>query len=128
MGKAEAVTRLSEMLAPGATVHTILRHRSASGMTRAISPVIVGMDCQPADVSYMVAPAIGARFDNRWDGVKVHGTGMDMGFHLVYSLSSALFPDGFDCIGEGCPSNDHSNRDERAHHPDGGYALRQRWL
>lgn len=62
-----------------------------------------------------------------------------MGFELVYSLSRTLFPDGFDCIGEGdgygtfCPSNDHSNDRTRdyspgRHHGGGGYALRQRWL
>jgi hypothetical protein len=27
--------------------------------------------------------------------VKVHGCGMDMGFHAVYELSGALFGDGY---------------------------------
>lgn len=27
-----------------------------------------------------------------------------------------------------CPSNDHSNRNMRFHHEDGGYALRHQWL
>jgi hypothetical protein len=82
---------------------------------------------------------------------------MDMGFHLVYTLSYALYPQGFGCVGERCPSNDHSNGDRdytphgcydengaledrepgpgelrdgcRRHwHRDGGYALTQRWL
>jgi len=56
---------------------------------------------------------------------------MDMGFHLVYSLSRALYPDGFACVGDYCPSNDHSNgqpKDLRSHHRDGGYALRQEWI
>lgn len=76
---------------------------------------------------------------------------MDMGFWAVYQLSYGLFKGGFGCIGEGCPSNDHSNgdRDYTPHmseadrmgadgelcnchkdhmHNDGGYALKQRWL
>ena len=69
----------------------------------------------------------------RGDGLKVSGAGMDMGFWLVYTLSRALWPDGYACIGEGCPANDHSNglREYTAgkhQHSDGGYALRQRWL
>jgi hypothetical protein len=87
--KAEAITYLRELLPPGSTASTILRH---------------------------VAP------------------------------SATLYPDGFDCIGEGngehgtgCPSNDHSNdhydgppASERyaptRRHRSGGYAVSQRWL
>jgi hypothetical protein len=43
------------------------------------------------------------------DGIKVGGCGMDMGFHLVYNLSYALWPAGFECIGPDCPANDHVN-------------------
>ena len=32
------------------------------------------------------------------EGIKVGGTGMDMGFSLVYNLSWTLYRDGFDCI------------------------------
>jgi hypothetical protein len=39
---------------------------------------------------------------------------MDMGFHAVYTLSSVLFPEGFN--------------DGRDKHRDGGYALRHEWL
>jgi hypothetical protein len=65
------------------------------------------------------------------DGIVVRGCGMDMGFHLVYNLSSILFADSFTCIGPGCPSNDHSNgdKDYTPHlHTDAGYALRSAWI
>lgn len=67
------------------------------------------------------------------DGLIVGGCGMDMGYHLVYALARKLWPDGFDCIGPGCPSNDHSNGDRdytpgHRHHADGGYCLKHRWL
>jgi hypothetical protein len=42
------------------------------------------------NVSGQVARALGWRYDNH-DGVTVKGCGMDMGFHLVYSLSQALY-------------------------------------
>lgn len=132
----KAAAQLRELLPAGSTVQTILRHVSRSGMTRAISPVVNG-----EDVTWMVCRAFPAHFkrDNRHDGVRMQGAGMDMGFELVYVLSSLLYPEGFECIGDGgpdtwprlCPSNDHSNGDRDYaphHHSSGGYALRHRWL
>jgi hypothetical protein len=94
------------------TVYTILRSVSASGMTRHISLVVagVGVDGKPDinDITYHAARAMGDKLQER-NGhrtIRVNGCGMDMGFHLVYSLSSVLF------AGE-----------ERA-----GYKLAQRWL
>lgn len=125
----EAIARLHEMVKPGDTVRTILRHVSASGMTRWISVVIDG-----EDYSWLVARAMGTRANQgRHEGIKREGCGMDMGFDLVYSLSRTLYRDGYACIGEGCPANDHSNGDRdytpgHVVHADGGYALNQRWL
>lgn len=128
--QAEAVERLSEWIKPGDTIYTILRHVSSSGMSRSISLVRQDED-GPHDFSYLAARAMGDKIDQRWDGIKASGCGMDMGYSLVYNLSRVLFRDSFECIGEGCPSNDHSNgdRDYTPHmHSDGGYALRHRWL
>jgi hypothetical protein len=119
----EAREKLRELLPPGTTVSTILRHVSRSGMQRSISPIIDG-----EDYSWLVRRAIGGIIDQRNGGIKRTGCGMDMGFDLVYSLSRALYPNGFACIGERCPSNDHSNHDPGPAHGDGGYALEQRWL
>jgi hypothetical protein len=119
----EAADQLREMLPPGSTAQTILRHVSASGMTRWISVVIDG-----EDYSWLVARAIGTHIDSRHGGLKRVGCGMDMGFDLVYSLSRTLYPDGFACIGDKCPANDHNNRVETDWHKSGGYAVSQRWL
>ncbi len=131
----EALERLRGWLAPGDTVYTVLRHVSSSGMTRVIQCVSIDHDEQRGDyvshLGYNVARAIDSTYDNRREGIRTQGCGMDMGFHIVYTLSRVLFPDGFQCIGEGCPSNDHSNgdRDYTPHqHNDGGYALSQRWI
>src|SRR5712692_6873174 len=96
---------------------------SRSGMM----PVKTGLEGQ---YDWDVAAVVGYSLA-QYEGIKVSGAGMDMGFHLVYSLSYDLYPDGFECIGERCPSNDHSNGDRDYsphHHKDGGYALLQRWI
>lgn len=110
---AEAVERMREWVKPGDTLYTILRHVSRSGMSRSISVVTIDHadGGRIYDLDYNVARALGEPIDRDRGGVKVSGCGMDMGFHLVYSLSHALFPDGFGCVGESCPSNDHSNGD-----------------
>ncbi len=123
---------LRECLQPGDTVYTILRHVSVSGMSRSIAVVGI-VDSDIRDFTWQAALVTGYKFDDRRGGVKVRGCGMDMGFALVYELGAALFPDGFPCIGDGCPSNDHSNGDRdytpgHAVHKDGGYALRHAWL
>lgn len=88
-------------------IYTILRYVSASGMSRDISLLYVkGKEIY--HLNYSVACALGDRLVSRngSDAIRVHGTGMDMGFHLVYSLSSVLY------AGE-----------DRA-----GYVLNHRWL
>ena len=60
-------------------------------------------------------------------GVRVSGCGMDMGFHLVYALSSALFPEGF-IPAEAGHTYGRNGTDPHERDPDGGYALNQKWL
>jgi hypothetical protein len=89
------------------TVYTILRSVSASGMTRHIS-LKVADGSSIYDITYLTAKVLGDKLHDRngFNTIKVNGCGMDMGFHIVYSLSSVLF------AGQ-----------ERA-----GYKLSQRWL
>lgn len=120
--KQETLTYLRSFLKPGTTVSTVLMKVSRSGMYRHIKVVY-----QDRDISGIIATAL----DRKWhdDGsLGVGGCGMDMGYSIIYSLSYSLYPDGFDCIGEGCPANDHANGVEAAHHSDGGYALKHKWL
>ena len=126
----EAVTRLKDWLKPGDTVHCILRHRSRSGMFRVIDLVKIDKDNIKA-IGWNAALAIDYKYDEEREGIEVSGCGMDMGFHLVYELSHALFPNGFTCTGNACPSNDHFNGDRnyrRHKHNSGGYALKKSWL
>ena len=138
--EAESVLKLRETLKPGDTVYTILRSVSRSGMNRRIS-LCVGRGADVKDITWDAAHAMNDPIKNRAGyvqdvGISVGGCGMDMGFHLVYNLSRILFPNGFVCSGETCPSNDHCNDPEchyttftgKMHTGDGGYALNQRWL
>lgn len=99
---------LDRQLIPGSIVYTNLRHRSSNGMTRHISVHIV-RNGVILDITRDVSRVLGYKVSDRTGGLVVGGAGMDMGFHVVYSLSRALYPDGAPCIGQACPSNDHSN-------------------
>lgn len=98
---------LTHYLKEGDKVYTILRHVSTSGMSRDISLVIAQGD-EIIDITYYVAHAMGDKVSESKGHrvIRVNGAGMDMGFHLVYNLSSVLF------AGQ-----------ERA-----GYVLKQGWL
>jgi len=157
----EAGIQLRKWLKPGDTVYTILDHVSRSGLTHHIRVVLLKTNDagQPYTLhpNYSVAKLIGLRQVKNGDAIIMEGCGMDMGFQLIYLLSSYLFPEGFGCIGKLCPSNDHTNGDhdytmhglfddnsqpenrepfpgEKADgcinhwHKSGGYALRQQWL
>lgn len=146
----EAIESLREWLKPGDTVYTVLKRVSGSGMYRHIAAYKLEIEeifyydldklrsvgtgrfeARPAWLSYNVAKALGWPFKENTEAVGVGGVGMDMGFHMVYELSHTLFPDGFDCIGPSCPSNEHNNGDRDYsphHHSSGGYALKHRWL
>ena len=98
---------LLKLIKQGDTVFTILRHCSASGMSRSISLMVI-VDGKPHVIDYTAACLMDMQVNkNNRQGIVVSGCGMDMGFHLVYTLARYLFPDGT---------------------KDGGYALRHEWL
>lgn len=106
----EAITTLRAALPPGSTVFTILRHVARSGMFRAIDVLQLTEDGSRR-LTWAVAAATGFSYNRRHEALGVGGCGMDMGFHVVSNLSRILYPEGFGCTGDGCPSNDHSNGD-----------------
>lgn len=114
---AHSLAELREILKPGDVVYTALRHISKSGTMRHIDVLAARKDVHGEpyirNISWLVANVLDYSTTEE-NSLKVGGGGMDMGFHVVYSLSRTMF-DGteeggvFRCIGEGCPSNDHSN-------------------
>lgn len=91
-------------------VYTLCRRVSASGMTRQISLFYI-KDNQLLNITWNAGKTLGWTLKDT-DGsmtVSVGGGGMDMGFHIVYSLSRTLYPST-----EGLK--------------DSGYRLSQRWI
>lgn len=116
--KMESRERLLEILKPGDTVFTVLKHVSASGMSRSIQLKIV-QNGDICDISWDAAHAMGDKIDSKHGGIKIGGCGMDMGFALVYNLGAVLWPKGTDK-----PHGTRNGEPDR----DGGYALNQRWV
>ena len=98
MNKEEAIKILKEKIKKGDTLWTQLKHISQSGMMRHISVRQIKND-YPFDWSRLVAIALDwKQAKNKfggYNGIKVGGCGMDMGFHLVYTLSKVLYDDGY---------------------------------
>src|SRR3990167_5826649 len=119
-----ALMNLRAILKPGDTVHGVIRSVSATGMSRRIDFYPVA-DNRLRYLSGYVSTAL----DLPWNdiGVRVDGCGMNMIAHVVYSLVYALFHDGYDCLGERCPSADHHgyrlSADEPTTHHTDCYAL-----
>ena len=73
-------------------VYTCLKHVSRSGMLRIISLHYV----DPKDHRIIsIRDDLIGKYDYKQEGFRVSGCGMDMGFSLVYHLSSTLFNDGY---------------------------------
>lgn len=91
----QAIDELRELLEPGETIWTVVRHVSKSGMARAIDAYVFRTDestGQPYKLwlSPKIARACGMQFHQKYEAVWLQGCGMDMGFHLVNTLSYAL--------------------------------------
>lgn len=127
--KQQAIEALKKLLHPGMTVYTVSKHTSQSGMMRVISLKVI-IDNQVHNIDFPASVLLEG-YSDRWDGCKIGGCGFDVGFESVYRIAYALFPDGFECIGDKCPSNDHNNGDRDYsphHHKSGGYALKHEWM
>lgn len=90
----EACAFLAERISAGDTLWTNVTHVARSGMSRRISVYLI-RDNEPWNISGYVAKALGLRLNRDDLAVHVSGCGMDMGFHVVYELSHALFNDGY---------------------------------
>lgn len=109
----EAIEMLRKWLKRDDTLYTVLRHRSASGMSRLIDLYYI-RDNKPQRITYLVAKVLGWKYDTNKEALRVGGCGMDMGFHTVYTLSSILYrADGFKDAVTG---------------EDAGYSLKHEWM
>lgn len=112
--RAEAILHLRTILPKGSTVYTILKHVSRSGMTRGIDCYALSVETRKGQEDgheyqkqvaepIWITPYVGHAIESPqpidyWRkslGLKVGGCGMDMGFHVVNSLSYALYDNGY---------------------------------
>lgn len=120
--KQEAIESLRTLVKPGDKIYTILRHVTASGMSRAISCFIV-QEGGIVSIDWYVERALGYK-RHKSGGIVMGGAGMDMGFALVYNLGRACYPDGFKLAkGQYGRNGDKSGVDK-----NGGYAFKQKWM
>ena len=88
MTKEEAIKRLKEEIKKGDTLYTQLNHVSQSGMTRHISVRQIKNN-YPLNWTRLVSIALDWKeAKNRfggYNGIKVAGCVIDMGFNLVYN-------------------------------------------
>lgn len=99
----EAIGKLKSILKQGQTVYTSLKSVSSSGMSRKISVYVVeevkdydgNVNHEINDITWLVVRALDYKRDDKTGGLVVSGTGMDMGFHVVYGLNNRVFDDGY---------------------------------
>jgi hypothetical protein len=98
----------------GDTIYTVLRSVAPSGMSRTMS-LKVAREGKILDLTYWASVVLEYPLVevNGSRAIRVGGCGMDMGFHVVYSLARVLFRDKY----EG-----------QADSVDAGYSLSQAWI
>ena len=98
----------------GDTVYTVIRSVAPSGMSRTMS-LKVAKNGKIVDLTYYASIVLDYPLVevNGSRAIRVGGAGMDMGFHVVYSLARVLFREKY----EGQPDA-----------VDAGYSLDQAWL
>lgn len=122
--KQETIKTMKKILKPGKVVYSILRHVSQSGMSRRISFFTIGTDKKPFDLDWYIEKLGDYKRSQHHQGLVVGGCGMDMGFSVVYNVSSILYPKGFKLA-----KNQHGrNGDTSGYDNNGGYALKQEWF
>ena len=114
--KIQSAASLLGLLEAGDTVYSVLRHVSASGMSRNIDFYVI-KDNQPLFITGSIASLLDMKRAKQ--GLTVTGCGMDMGFSVVYNLGAALWPNG--------TPEPHGTRNGQPDH-DGGYALKHAWI
>ena len=91
--KERAEEFLKDWFPKGSTAHTTVRHVNPKGTSRHIKVLAISGE-RIQNVSYYVSKLLDWRYTDK-EAIFVGGCGMDMGFHLIYTLSSVLYDDGY---------------------------------
>lgn len=89
---AKAQDALKGILSAGDNVYLVLKSKASSGLSRRMACLIIDVDVEGKqyirNISRLVARATDNRYHKGEDAVGISGCGMDMGFALIYDLSS----------------------------------------
>jgi hypothetical protein len=135
---AKAIATLNKMgVKPGATIYTLVKSVSKSGMSRQIQCYIATRDTTTRngktfrenaihDITGLVSTATGIKRGRDGWSLNVGGCGMDICFHVVYTLGRVMFPKGgpLECS----PREHQEKRAGKKIETDGGYLLNKRDL
>lgn len=88
------IQEVLDKLPKNTRIYSIVRHVSKSGMSRLIDFYVM-VDNRPMWVTPAIRDILGYKQDEKTSALKVGGTGMDMCFHVVYSLGYKLHNDGY---------------------------------
>jgi hypothetical protein len=119
----EIKDRLLSLLDGERLIYTSIKRVSSSGMSRHIA-LFIAKDNKIVNITWFAGKILGYKHSADTGGLVVGGCGMDMGFHVVYSLSRRLFPDGFK-LKKGQYGR---NGDKSGYDKDGGYCLKHEWI
>lgn len=86
--KEEAIQSLRKLINPKEGITIVIKSVSRSGMMRKMKVYTRDLNYH---LSLLVADALEWWYDNDSNAVKVGGCGMDMAFHLAYTLSHVLY-------------------------------------
>ena len=100
---------LKDQFPKGSTAYTFVAKVAPSGMSRHImvegsriteikkpdGTTLLSRNGEVLNMSWYIAKLLDWTYKDNTRSVFVGGCGMDMGFHLVYTLSSKLYGDGY---------------------------------
>ena len=87
--KENSLNTLKNLIKEGDTVYTSLQSVSSTGMSRRLN-VYIAKDNRIINITWHVANVLEYRYNEQKESLVIGGCGMDMGYHLVYSLSGVL--------------------------------------
>jgi len=95
MDKDKVKDILRDTFPEGSTAYTLVTKVAPSGMSRHIMVAGSRKKGHVQNVSWYISELLDWTYKDNTRSVFVGGCGMDMGFHLVYTLSNVLYDDGY---------------------------------
>ena len=123
----ENIKELKKLIGHKHRVYTKLDHVSSSGMTRHISCYVVHKG-ELRNVTHLVGWITDYKRNKKTDGLVIGGCGMDMGFHLIYTLSRIMYPKGFKSSERNRFNGMKPKDKDYEWDNDGGYRIKHEWM